>query len=117
MRGKVGTTIPHMPETDLLIRHFEEILADPEARPATKVAAGKELAQLRERQPVRDDPPGQMRSVVEEYAPEVEGMEGVPPDPMRDLDFQAMVGRPANPVLWEWCPYCPSEPRKRNPPL
>lgn len=101
-----------MPETDPLIRHFEEILTDPTARPATKVAAGKELSKLRERQPVLDDPLGQMRSVVEKYAPEVEGMEQAPPDPMRDLDFQAMVGRPANPVLWEWCPYCPSEPRK-----
>jgi hypothetical protein len=99
-----------MPETDPLIRHFEEILADPEARPATKVAAGKELAKLRERQPVPDDPLGQMRCVVEKYAPEVDGMQDVPPDPMRDLDFQAMVGRPANPVLWEGCPYCPQEP-------
>jgi hypothetical protein len=76
------------------------------------VAAGKELAKLRERQPVRVDPLGQMRSVVEKYAPEVEGMEGVPPEPMRDICFQAIVGRPADPVLWEWCPYCPSEPRK-----
>jgi hypothetical protein len=60
-----------MPETDPLIHHFEEILADPEARPATKVAAGKELAKLRERQPVLVDPLGQMRSVVEKYAPEL----------------------------------------------
>jgi hypothetical protein len=51
-----------------------------------------------------------MRAVVEKYAPEVEGMEDAPADPMRDLDFQAVVGRPANPVLWEWCPYCPAEP-------
>jgi hypothetical protein len=72
------------------------------------VAAGKELAKLRERQPVLDDPLGPMRSVVEKYAPEVEGMEGVSADPMRDLDFQAMVRRPANPILWEWCPYCPA---------
>jgi hypothetical protein len=99
-----------MPETDPLIHHFEEILADPEARPATKVAAGKELAKLRERQPVLVDPLGQMRSVVEKYAPEVEGMEGVPPDPMRDLAFQHVVKRPANPVMWEWVPYCPANP-------
>ena len=38
-------------------------------------------------------------------------MEGTDPDPMRDLDFRAIVGRPANPVLWEWCPYCPSQPQ------
>jgi hypothetical protein len=51
-----------------------------------------------------------MRAVVEKYAPEVEGMEDAPPDPMRDLDFQAMVGRPANSIPWEWCPYCPANP-------
>lgn len=39
-------------------------------------------------------------------------MEEVAADPMRDLDFQALVGRPANPVLWEWCAYCPAEPVK-----
>jgi hypothetical protein len=109
MRG-VGTNIFYMPDSDPLIRHFEDILADPAARPATKVAAGKELAKLRERQPVLVDPLGRMRAVVEKYAPEVEGMEDAPPDPMRDLDFQAMVGRAANPVLWEWCAYCPAEP-------
>jgi hypothetical protein len=31
---------------------------------------------------------------------------------MRDICFQSLVGRPANPVLWEWCAYCPSEPKK-----
>jgi hypothetical protein len=31
---------------------------------------------------------------------------------MRDLDFQAVVGRPANPILWEWCANCPAEAKK-----
>jgi hypothetical protein len=97
MRGKSALLSLTCRKTDPLIRHFEEILADPEARPATKVAAGKELAKVRERQPVLDDPLGQMRSVVEKYAPEVEGMEGVPPDPMRDLNLQLWWG--ARPIL------------------
>ena len=76
------------------------------------MAAGKELAKLRERQPVLLDPLGQMRQVVDDFAPDVDGMHGVEPDPMRDLDFQAIVKRPANPILWEWCPYCTAEPTK-----
>jgi hypothetical protein len=98
--------------TDSLIASLEAVLADPKARPSTKVNAAKELARLRGREPEPQDPLGMMRAVVEKYAPEVEGMEDAPPDPMRDLDFQAMVGRPADPVLWEWCPYCPAEAAK-----
>ena len=37
-------------------------------------------------------------------------MEDAPPDPMRGLDFEIAVGRSADPVLWEWCPYCPASP-------
>jgi hypothetical protein len=36
---------------------------------------------------------------------------------MRGLDFEAIMHRPANPILWEWCPYCPSEPRKAEAPV
>jgi hypothetical protein len=44
-------------------------------------------------------------------------MHDVDPDPMRGLDFEAIMHRPANPILWEWCPYCPSEPRKAEAPV
>lgn len=40
-----------------------------------------------------------MREVVDQCAPAIEGMHDVPPDPMRDLDFEAVVGRSANAVL------------------
>jgi hypothetical protein len=96
--------------TDPLIASLEAVLADPQARPSTKVNAAKELARLRGREPEPQDPLGAMRAVVERYCPEIPEMVDAPPDPMRDLDFQAMVGRPANPVLWEWAAYCPTEP-------
>jgi hypothetical protein len=76
--------------TDPLIEAFEAVLADPKARASTKVNAAKELAKLRSREPEVGDPLGVMRSVVQEFAPEIEGMHDVPPDPMRDLDFQEM---------------------------
>jgi hypothetical protein len=53
-----------MPEIHPLIRNFEDALADPNARPAQKVAAGKELAKLRERQPVLDDPLGRVCRLI-----------------------------------------------------
>ena len=60
-----------MPDSDPLIRHFEKILADPTARPATKVAAGKELARLREREPAEaKEPLGVMQAIVEKWCPQ-----------------------------------------------
>jgi hypothetical protein len=102
-----------MPEPDPLIRHFEEILADPEARPATKVAAGKELARLREREPAEvTEPLGIMQAIVEQWCPQTPEERDLDPDPMRDLDFQAFTGRTADPVAFSWLPYCPTDAAK-----
>ena len=103
--------------TDPLSEFHECILADPNARASSKVNAAKELAKLRASQPSDRDPLGMMRSVVEQYAPEIDGMHDVDPDPMRDLDFQAVVGRSANPVLWEWALIARPSQEGRNPRL
>jgi hypothetical protein len=102
-----------MPDSDPLIRHFEEVLADPTARPATKVAAGKELARLREREPAEvKEPLGVMQAVVEQWCPQTPEERDLEQDPMRTLDFQHATGRTADPVAFSWLPYCPTEPAK-----
>lgn len=94
------------------LQALREMASDPATPKHLKLGALKELARRREaaEPELAHDPLGQMRAVVERYCPEIPEMLDAPPDPMRDLDFQAVVGRPANPVLWEWAPYCPADP-------
>ena len=76
-----------MKEMDL-VAELEKIVADANARPATRVAAAKELARLRELQsPGRDDPLGQMRAVVEKYARKSRVWRGRTPIPCATLTF------------------------------
>jgi hypothetical protein len=94
--------------TDLtpLITELERIVADPDARPATKVAAIKELTHLRQRMPEQRAPAGTMQALVERYCPPIDGLEDAPPDPMRDLDA-ACLGADVDPLAWTWLPSCP----------
>jgi hypothetical protein len=88
-----------------MINELERLVVDPDARPATKVAALKELAQLRRQAPERK-PPDAMAALVERFCPAIEGLEEAPPDPMRDLDA-ACLNANVDPLAWTWLPSCP----------
>ena len=113
-RGVPESRLKSVKQDDAEVQMLREIAADPKTPTHLRLGALNSLHKLKEAAEPEPtpDPLGQMRGVIEKYAPEVQGMEDAPPDPMRDLDFQAIVGRKANPVLWEWCSYCPSEPQR-----
>jgi hypothetical protein len=105
-----------MSDDDPVRKALEDVLADPEARPSTKVQAAKQLAALRGPDhgaaAAEDDPRAAMRAVVERLCPGPPELRDVPADPMRDLDFEALVGRPMDPVALSWLPYLPAPDRK-----
>jgi hypothetical protein len=49
-----------------------------------------------------------MEAIVERLAPQPEELRDVPADPIRDLDFQALVGRPMDELALSWLPYLPA---------
>jgi hypothetical protein len=93
--------------TDPLLASLEAVLADPKARPSTKVNAAKELARLRGREPEPVDPLGVMQSIVEQWCPQTADERGVAPRPMRSLDYETFTGEKPDPLAMSWLPYCP----------
>jgi hypothetical protein len=88
------------------------VLALPNARPSMKVQAAKELPKLRPPaegpQAADGDPRVAMEAVIARIAPNPPELENVAADPARDLDFEALVRRPMDPLALSWLPYLPA---------
>jgi hypothetical protein len=79
-----------------------------------RLGALKQLGELRRRQPPEgdDDPQAKMDAVVERHCPQTPEMAAVAADPMRDLDFEGLVGRPMDATALSWLPCLPASDRR-----
>jgi hypothetical protein len=95
-------------EEDLL----REMAADEDVPAHLRLGALKELGRRGEppegRSATDGDPEAAMEAVIARIAPEPPELAKAPADPTRDLDFQALVGRPMDSIALGWLPNLPA---------
>jgi hypothetical protein len=98
-----------MKSDDKELEALRKMAEDDKTPSHLRLGAIKELA--RRREAAEPEPLGdaqeRIQAIVDRYCPQDKELRDTPQDPMVDLDFQAIVGREADPLFLSWVPFLP----------